>query len=75
MSTQLKTPNDYIVKSIDMNLTNQKMITDLVSVVKKQDENMKLMAVKVLELEKTVNSHRKIMARFQMTEGKDVKSS
>jgi len=75
MSTQLKTPNDYIVKSIDMNISNQKMITDLVSVVKKQDENMKLMAVKVLELEKTVNSHRKIMARFQMTEGKDVKSS
>ena len=33
------------------------------------------MAVKVLELEKTVNSHRKIMARFQMTEGKNVKSS
>ena len=75
MSTQLKTPNDYIVKSIDMNLTNQKMISDLVSVIKKQDENMKLMAVKVLELEKTVNSHRKIMARFQMTEGNNVKSS
>jgi len=75
MSTQLKTPNDYIVKSIDMNISNQKMITDLVSVVKKQDENMKLMAVKILELEKTVNSHKKIMARFQMTEGKDVKSS
>jgi len=52
MSTQLKTPNDYIVKSIDMNISNQKMITDLVSVVKKQDENMKLMAVKLLELEK-----------------------
>ena len=75
MSTQLKTPNDYIVKSIDMNISNQKMITDLVSIVKKQDENMKLMAVKVLELEKTVNSHRKIMARFQMTEGNNVKSS
>jgi len=75
MSTQLKTPNDYIVKSIDMNISNQKMITDLMSVVKKQDENMKLMAVKLLELEKTVNSHKKIMARFQMTEGKDVKSS
>jgi hypothetical protein len=54
MSTQLKTPNDYIVKSIDMNISNQKMITDLVSVVKKQDENMKLMAVKLLELEKTL---------------------
>ena len=52
MSTQLKTPKDYIVKSIDMNISNQKMITDLVSVVKKQDENMKLMAVKLLELEK-----------------------
>jgi len=75
MSTQLKTPNDYIVKSIDMNISNQKMITDLVSIIKKQDENMKLMAVKLLELEKTVNSHKKIMARFQMTEGKDVKSS
>jgi len=75
MSTQLKTPNDYIVKSIDMNISNQKMITDLVSVVKKQDENMKLMAVKILELEKTVNSHKKIMARFQMTEGNNVKSS
>ena len=75
MCTQLKTPNDYIVKSIDMNISNQKMITDLMSVVKKQDENMKLMAVKLLELEKTVNSHKKIMARFQMTEGKDVKSS
>jgi len=36
---------------------------------------MKLMVVKLLELEKTVNSHKKIMARFQMTEGKDVKSS
>ena len=56
MSTQLKTPNDYIVKSIDMNISNQKMITDLVSIVKKQDENMKLMAVKVLELEKTVEA-------------------
>ena len=54
MSTQLKTPNDYIVKSIDMNISNQKMITDLVSIVKKQDENMKLMAVKLLELEKTL---------------------
>jgi len=75
MSTQLKTPNDYIAKSIDMNLTNQKMISDLVSVIKKQDENMKLMAVKILELEKTVNSHNKIMARFQMTEGNNVKSS
>ena len=75
MSTQLKTPNDYIVKSIDMNISNQKMITDLMSVVKKQDEHMKLMVVKLLELEKTVNSHKKIMARFQMTEGKDVKSS
>jgi len=75
MSTQLKTPNDYIVKSIDMNISNQKMITDLMSVVKKQDENMKLMAVKLLELEKTVNSHKKIMARFQMTEGNNVKSS
>ena len=56
MSTQLKTPNDYIVKSIDMNISNQKMITDLMSVVKKQDENMKLMAVKLLELEKTVEA-------------------
>ena len=56
MSTQLKTPNDYIVKSIDMNISNQKMITDLVSIVKKQDENMKLMAVKLLELEKTVEA-------------------
>ena len=54
MSTQLKTPNDYIIKSIDMNISNQKMITDLMSVVKKQDENMKLMAVKLLELEKTL---------------------
>ena len=56
MSTQLKTPNDYIVKSIDMNISNQKMITDLMSVVKKQDENMKLMAVKLLELGKTVEA-------------------
>tara|TARA_R110001583_G_scaffold79178_1_gene214062 strand:- start:429 stop:620 length:192 start_codon:yes stop_codon:yes gene_type:complete len=56
MSTQLKTPNDYIVKSIDMNISNQKMITDLVSIVKKQDENMKLMAVKLLELGKTVEA-------------------
>ena len=54
MSTQLKTPNDYIVKSIDMNISNQKMITDLMSVVKKQDEHMKLMVVKLLKLEKTV---------------------
>jgi hypothetical protein len=56
MSTQLKTPNDYIVKSIDMNISNQKMITDLVSIIKKQDENMKLMAVKLLELEKTLEA-------------------
>tara|TARA_R110002095_G_C4053830_1_gene218084 strand:+ start:76 stop:267 length:192 start_codon:yes stop_codon:yes gene_type:complete len=56
MSTQLKTPNDYIVKSIDMNISNQKMITDLVSIIKKQDENMKLMAVKLLKLEKTVEA-------------------
>ena len=56
MSTQIKSTNDYIVKSIDMNISNQKMITDLVSIVKKQDENMKLMAVKLLELEKTVEA-------------------
>jgi len=56
MSNRLapKTPNDYIVKSIDMNISNQKMITDLMSVVKKQDEHMKLMVVKLLKLEKTV---------------------
>ena len=56
MNTKLKTPNDYIVKSIDMNISNQKMITDLVSIIKKQDENMKLMAVKLLKLEKTVEA-------------------
>tara|TARA_R110000764_G_scaffold177198_1_gene263445 strand:- start:221 stop:454 length:234 start_codon:yes stop_codon:yes gene_type:complete len=76
MSNRLapKTQTDYIFRAIDMNITNQKMITDLMSVVKKQDEHMKLMVVKLLELEKTVNSHKKIMARFQMTEGNNVKS-
>ena len=63
MSTQLKTPNDYIVKSIDMNISNQKMITDLVSIVKKQDENMKLMAVKLLELEKTVEALKNVKSK------------
>ena len=63
MSTQLKTPNDYIVKSIDMNISNQKMITDLMSVVKKQDENMKLMAVKLLELEKTVEALKNVKSK------------
>jgi len=56
MSNRLapKTQTDYIFRAIDMNITNQKMITDLMSVVKKQDEHMKLMVVKLLELEKTV---------------------
>jgi len=56
MSNRLapKTQTDYIFRAIDMNITNQKMITDLMSVVKKQDEHMKLMVVKLLKLEKTL---------------------
>ena len=36
MSNRLapKTQTDYIFRAIDMNITNQKMITDLMSVVK-----------------------------------------
>ena len=65
MSNRLapKTQTDYIFRAIDMNITNQKMITDLMSVVKKQDEHMKLMVVKLLKLEKTVEALKNVKSK------------
>ena len=65
MSNRLapKTQTDYIFRAIDMNITNQKMITDLMLVVKKQDEHMNLMAVKLLELEKTVEALKNVKSK------------
>ena len=65
MSNRLapKTQTDYIFRAIDMNITNQKMITDLMSVVKKQDEHMNLMAVKLLELEKTLEALKNVKSK------------
>jgi len=65
MSNRLapKTQTDYIFRAIDMNITNQKMITDLMSVVKKQDEHMKLMVVKLLELEKTLEALKNVKSK------------
>jgi len=65
MSNRLapKTQTDYIFRAIDMNITNQKMITDLMLVVKKQDEHMNLMAVKLLELEKTLEALKNVKSK------------
>ena len=52
--------------ALDMNKAQDKTIDMLVNLVASMDKNMKLLAVKVLELEK-------ICARYQMTVGADEK--
>ena len=52
--------------AMDMNKAQDKTIDMLVNLVASMDKNMKLLAVKVLELEK-------ICARYQMTVGADEK--
>ena len=68
MSTQIKTPVQAISKSFDLHIDTQKQMTQLLSLINTQDEHIKLITVKLLKIEKT-------LARFQMTEGADVKSS
>ena len=68
MSTQIKTPVQAISKSFDLHIDTQKQMTALLGLINKQDEHIKLITVKLLKIEKT-------LARFQMTEGVDVKSS
>ena len=48
--------------AFDLSESNQDSITKVMQVVSAMDENMKLLATKVLKLEK-------ILARYQMTEG------
>jgi len=50
--------------AFDLSESNQDSITKVMQVVSAMDDNMKLLATKVLKLEK-------ILARFQMTEGLD----
>ena len=50
--------------AFDLSESNQDSITKVMQVVSAMDENIKLLATKVLKLEK-------ILARFQMTEGLD----
>ena len=52
--------------AMDMNKAQDKTIEKLIDLVASMDKNMKLLAVKVLELEK-------ICARYQMTVGADEK--
>jgi len=52
--------------AMDMNKAQDKTIDMIVNLVGSMDKNMKLLAVKVLELEK-------ICARYQMTVGADEK--
>ena len=52
--------------AMDMNKAQDKTIDMLVNLVASMDKNMKLLATKVLELEK-------ICARYQMTVGADEK--
>ena len=52
--------------AMDMNKMQDQTIDKLVNLVASMDKNMKLLAVKVLELEK-------ICARYQMTVGADEK--
>ena len=52
--------------AIDMNKAQDKTIDKLINLVASMDKNMKLLATKVLELEK-------ICARYQMTVGADEK--
>ena len=68
MSTQIKTPVQAISKSFDLHIDTPKQMTALLGLINKQDEHIKLITVKLLKIEKT-------LARFQMTEGADVKSS
>ena len=48
--------------AFDLSESNQDSITKVMQVVSAMDDNMKLLATKVLKLEK-------ILARYQMTEG------
>ena len=50
--------------AFDLSESNQDSINKVMQVISAMDENMKLLATKVLKLEK-------ILARFQMTEGLD----
>ena len=50
--------------AFDLSESNQDSINKAMQVISAMDENMKLLATKVLKLEK-------ILARFQMTEGLD----
>ena len=50
--------------AFDLSESNQDSINKTMQVISAMDENMKLLATKVLKLEK-------ILARFQMTEGLD----
>ena len=68
MSTQIQTPVQAISKSFDLHIDTSKQMTALLGLINTQDEHIKLITVKLLKIEKT-------LARFQMTEGADVKSS
>ena len=68
MSKQIQTTGQAISKSFDLHIDTSKQMTALLGLIRKQEENVSVMATKLLKIEKT-------LARFQMTEGADVKSS
>ena len=68
MSKQIQTTGQAISKSFDLHIDTSKQMTALLELIRKQEENVSVMATKLLKIEKT-------LARFRMTEGADVKSS
>ena len=60
MKSQIKTPNDAILKSFDFHIETSNKIAKLLEVITVQDEHIKLMATKLLKIEKT-------LAKYQMT--------
>ncbi len=63
-TTKINSHSVAIVRSFDMHIDTTKKIESLLKLITTQDEHIKLMAVKLLKIEKT-------LARYQMTEGSD----
>ena len=61
MSKQIQTTGQALSKSFDLHIDTSKQMTALLELIRKQEENVSVMATKLLKIEKT-------LARYQMSE-------
>ena len=70
-----KAQNEAILKAFDCINQNASSVNTTLGHVSTNADNIKLLTIKTLALEKQIEKMQKIMARYQMTEGNNEPSS